>query len=268
MRAAHTLAIVLINAGLASCGADAPSATSQGEGRADTEMVHASPWPPVSHPEPAFSSEHDGAEIVRIAMISSEATSPALASPSEAASATSSLEPGFLDRVARAAEARTRVRVVYDPAYVRLDYPMGDVADDRGVCIDVVIRAYRAVGVDLQVEIHEDMARAFSAYPNLWGLSGTDRNIDHRRVPNLETYLARQGAELTASEAFEDYLPGDIVTYRLPGNLPHAAVVSSRRARDGAPLIVHNIGLGPRLENRIFEWPVHRHFRWTGPENG
>ncbi|MGD2131500.1 MAG: DUF1287 domain-containing protein [Maricaulaceae bacterium] len=171
----------------------------------------------------------------------------------------------FADRLALAAEARTRRFVRYDPAYRRLDYPMGDVPDDRGVCIDVVIRAYRAVGVDLQVEIHEDMSAAFAAYPEIWGLSRPDPNIDHRRVPNLETFLARAGAELPASADPADYRPGDVVTYRIENGLPHAAIVSSRTSADGRPLIVHNIGAGTRIEDRLFDWPVHRLYRWSGP---
>lgn len=283
MRLTHTLAIVLLNAGLASCGADAPSATSQGEGRAGAETVFAFPRPPVSISEPVPSKTETESRESPVSSASGAATAldvgrgeaqPTVALRSADGADLSGGRPGqserpvadeapFATRLARAAENRTRHSVLYDPAYVQIDYPMGDVAADRGVCIDVIIRTYRALGVDLQVTIHEDMAANFSAYPALWGLSRTDHNIDHRRVPNLETFLARAGAELPATNIASDYQPGDIVTYRLPGNLPHAAVVSTRMsAWSGDPMIVHNIGRGPRLEDRIFEWPVHRHYRW------
>lgn len=164
--------------------------------------------------------------------------------------------------IARAAEERTRHQVIYDPSYVRLAYPGGDVAPDRGVCTDVVIRTYRAIGVDLQKLVHEDMRRAFGKYPRTWGLKRPDPNIDHRRVPNLEVFLARQGAEVPANDDASDYLPGDIVTWRLPDGRPHMGVVSTRSAPSGRPLIAHNIGAGPKLEDMLFEYAVHRHFRW------
>ena len=185
---------------------------------------------------------------------------------SDVAASAAPLAQDFGARIALAAEARTRRFVLYDPAYRRLDYPMGDVPDNRGVCVDVVIRALREVGVDLQEKVHEDMADHFAAYPNLWGLTRPDPNIDHRRVPNVETYLARAGHELPASQDPTDFRPGDVVTYRIENGLPHAAVVSARTASDGTPLIVHNIGAGTRLEDRLFDWPVHRRFRLTAPE--
>ena len=151
----------------------------------------------------------------------------------------------------------------YDGSYVRLAYPGGDVPVERGVCSDVVIRAMRAAGVDLQQAVHEDMRRNFAAYPALWGLRRPDRNIDHRRVPNLETWLRRAGHALPATGRASDYLPGDLVSWRLPGGLPHIGVVSDRRARDGSgrPLVVHNIGAGAQVEDVLLAWPPVGHFR-------
>ncbi len=162
-----------------------------------------------------------------------------------------------------AALDRTRHGVRYDPAYVRLEYPGGDVAADRGVCTDVVIRSYRAaLGQDLQVLVHEDMTADFGAYPKNWGLSRPDRNIDHRRVPNLQAFWRRAGAALPVSRDSGDYLPGDLVTWSV-GGLPHVGLVVDRVApRSGRWMIVHNIGAGPRLEDCLFDWPVTGHFRW------
>ena len=140
---------------------------------------------------------------------------------------------------------------------MRLDYPGGDVAADRGVCADVVVRALRALDIDLQQLVHEDMKRAFAAYPDHWGLTRPDRNIDHRRVPNLEAYLSRAGAKLRPSDNPADYAPGDIVAWNLKGDagwLPHIGIVTDRIAPSGRPLIVHNIGAGPKLEDVLFSW--------------
>ena len=161
-----------------------------------------------------------------------------------------------------AARARVGTTLFYDPAYVGLDYPDGDVADDRGVCSDVVIRAFRSAhALDLQKAVHEDMRAAFSAYPDNWGLSRPDRNIDHRRVPNLETWFARQGWELTLSDNPDDYLPGDVVTFRLGNRLPHIGIVSHRKTTDGVPLLIHNIGAGTREEDVLFAYPMEQRFR-------
>ena len=166
---------------------------------------------------------------------------------------------GFLT----AALAQTRQSVVYDGAYRRIPYPMGDVPADRGVCTDVVIRAYRAVGIDLQRLVHEDMEADFAAYPHLWGLSEPDANIDHRRVPNLKTFFARHGTNLPISPAAKDYAPGDLVTWMLPGNLPHIGIVTDRLSQDGEhPLVVHNIGAGPKLEDVLFAFPITGHYRY------
>lgn len=168
----------------------------------------------------------------------------------------------FATDLARAAEARTERLVVYDPSYVSIPYPMGDVPDGRGVCSDVVIRAFRGAGVDLQQLVHEDMRRAFSAYPKIWGLASTDRNIDHRRVPNLETFFRRRGAALPVSGDPAGYLPGDVVSWRLPNGLPHIGIVSSRRAAGGRPLMVHNIGASTRAEDMLFDFEIAGHFRF------
>ena len=165
-------------------------------------------------------------------------------------------------KVAAGAELRATKAEVYDPAYVVLAYPMGDVADDRGVCTDTVIRAFRHAGVDLQVKVHEDMAANFGVYPKMWGLKKPDRNIDHRRVPNLETYVKRKGGAKTLSTVAADYRAGDIVSWRLSGGgLPHIGVVT-RKTLGGQPLIAHNIGAGTREEACLFDWPMSGWFRF------
>ena len=173
------------------------------------------------------------------------------------------------ERFVEVAIERTTHTVVYDGRYRRLSYPGGDVPDSVGVCTDLVIRAYRAVGVDLQRLVHEDMTVHFDTYPQLWGLSRPDANIDHRRVPNLRTFFSRHGAALTISDSAEAYSPGDLVTWMLPGNLPHIGIVTGRRSTDGArPLIVHNIGAGPHLEDMLFRFPITGHYRYAGPGRG
>lgn len=172
----------------------------------------------------------------------------------------------FGERLSAAAIARTETRVVYDPSYQRLGYPMGDVASDRGVCADEIVRALRAVGVDLQVLVHEDMTRAFSAYPQLWGLPAPDSNIDHRRVPNLETFFTRKGYRLAPSLDPKSYRAGDIVAWNLRGEagfLPHVGIVTDRIGASGWPMIVHNIGEGPKLEDVLFSWPMTGRYRIT-----
>jgi len=162
-----------------------------------------------------------------------------------------------------AAQDRLEHNVRYDGRYIKLGYPGGDVPANIGVCTDVVIRSYRAAyGFDFQKAVHEDMRANFSAYPKNWGLSHTDRNIDHRRVPNLEAYLKRQGASLGVSQKAEDFQPGDIVSWRLGGGLPHIGIVSDRKAQDGTPLIIHNVGAGPQEENVLFAYKMTGHFRF------
>ena len=168
----------------------------------------------------------------------------------------------FPVKVAIGAELRAKKNEIYDPAYVKLAYPMGDVPDDRGVCTDTVIRAFRHAGVDLQVEVHKDMAANFGVYPRAWGLKKPDRNIDHRRVPNLETFFRRRGGARTLSRTASDYLAGDIVSWRLTGGgLPHIGVVTRKKFRD-EPLVAHNIGAGTREEACLFDWPMQGWFRF------
>jgi uncharacterized protein len=174
----------------------------------------------------------------------------------------------LLKKLVAAAEERTHHTVRYDPAYVRIPYPGGDVPQDTGVCTDEVIRSYRTVGVDLQKEVHEDMERNFSAYPQQrrWLLSHTDTNIDHRRVPNLMVFFSRKGETLAITEDPADYLPGDIVTWDLGGGVPHIGiVVHEKSAEGGRHLIVHNIGQGPRREDVLFAWKITGHYRYYGP---
>src|ERR1700731_3870210 len=171
----------------------------------------------------------------------------------------------FLEKLVAAAVERTHHIVRYDPAYVRIPYPNGDVPLDTGVCTDEIIRAYRAVGIDLQKEVHEDMVRNFSAYPNQrrWLLAHTDTNIDHRRVPNLMIFFARKGESLPASTRSEDYSAGDVVTWDLGGNVPHIGIVVNRKsARTGRYLVVHNIGRGPQMEDVLFSWKITGHYRY------
>jgi hypothetical protein len=173
-------------------------------------------------------------------------------------------EARFARDLVAAAIERTSHNVRYDGSYRRIPYPGGDVPPDVGVCTDLIVRAYREVGVDLQQLVHEDMRAHFSAYPALWGLSRPDANIDHRRVPNLQTFLRRRGAELEISSNPADYRAGDLVTWMLPGNLPHIGLVTSRRSRSGRPLIAHNIGRGPELEDMLFDYEVTGHYRYLG----
>jgi len=162
-----------------------------------------------------------------------------------------------------AAIERTSHQVTYDGSYRRLEYPGGDVPDNIGVCTDVIIRSYRAIGEDLQVSVHEDMLRSFSDYPQHWGLSRPDSNIDHRRVPNLQRFFIRHESKQPITDNAADYQPGDIVTWMLPGNLPHIGIVVDRRSTDSQRhLIVHNIGSGPKMEDILFRFPITGHYRY------
>ena len=158
--------------------------------------------------------------------------------------------------------AQTRSPVIYDGSYRRIAYPGGDVPESIGVCTDLIIRAYRRVGVDLQVEVHEDMKRGFGAYPQLWGMSRPDPNIDHRRVPNLQTFFRRAAAELPTSRDAAAYRPGDLVTWMLTGNLPHIGIITGDTSRAGTPLVVHNIGRGPEIEDALFSYRITGHYRF------
>lgn len=165
-----------------------------------------------------------------------------------------------------AALERTRHQVTYNGAYFRIDYPMGDVPAQYGVCTDVVIRSYRALGIDLQQLVHEDMREHFALYPakRIWNQTRTDRNIDHRRVPNLQEFFSRHGQSLPVSRKGKDYRAGDLVTWMLPGNLPHIGIVVDVMSEDGErPLIVHNIGAGPQLEDVLFNYPITGRYRFA-----
>ncbi|MGD7654278.1 MAG: DUF1287 domain-containing protein [Verrucomicrobiales bacterium] len=167
-----------------------------------------------------------------------------------------------------AARSQINVTTSYDPSYRTLKYPGGDVPAATGVCTDVVIRALRkAHGIDLQKHVHLDMNAHFSSYPKTWGLTTTDRNIDHRRVPNLKTYFTRKGYSRTVGKSAGDYLPGDLVTCIVPPNRPHIMIVSDRTNDDGTPLVIHNIGGGTREEDRLFEFKLTGHFRIPAPGN-
>jgi len=166
-------------------------------------------------------------------------------------------------QVVAGAVEQTGYTRIYDPAYVQLAYPGGDPPPDRGVCSDVVVRAFRRAGIDLQKEVHEDMARHFAAYPKLWHMRAPDSNIDHRRVPNLMTYFMRMGKSLPITKKAEDYAPGDVVAWDLGNGLLHLGVVTDTRAADtGDYEIVHNIGAGARLDDVLFSWTIIGHYRY------
>lgn len=166
-------------------------------------------------------------------------------------------------KIAEAARKQIGITRFYDPSYVSMDYPNGDVEKDRGVCTDVVIRAVR-VGLeeDLQKLVHLDMKSNFSAYPKNWGLSRPDRNIDHRRVPNLRAFFKRRGFSKPVTKKPEDYQPGDIVTCTVANKLPHVMIVSDKKSSEGVPLIIHNIGFGALEEDGLFTYPLTGHYRW------
>lgn len=165
------------------------------------------------------------------------------------------------DAIATAARNQIGVTTSYDPSYRRIAFPNGDVPLDTGVCADVVVRALRGIDIDLQAELNADMRAHFSAYPANWGLSKPDRNIDHRRVPNLRRWFQRKGWSLGASDDAADYAPGDVVSWRLADGRPHIGVVSSRRTADGRPLVVHNIAVGAREEDVLFAWTITGRYR-------
>lgn len=172
------------------------------------------------------------------------------------------------DRVVETARARTLLGIRYDPKYVQLDYPGGDVAPDTGVCTDVIIRTFRSgLRFDFQKAVHEDMKANFSKYPKNWGLKRADKNIDHRRVPNLETFLKRQGASLPVTKNAEDYHPGDIVSWRLGGRLPHIGIVSDKKSEWGTPLIIHNVGQGVVEDDLLFNTDIEGHYRFLPRPN-
>jgi uncharacterized protein YijF (DUF1287 family) len=173
----------------------------------------------------------------------------------------------FLKKLSAAAIERTHHVVRYDPGYMTIAYPGGDVPPETGVCTDEIVRAYRALGIDLQKEVHEDMRANFSAYPSktIWRLDHPDPNIDHRRVPNLMVFFHRKGEVLPMSNRAADYHPGDLVTWDLGHGLTHIGMVVDSRAASGRFMVVHNIGQGPRLEDVLFDWKITGHYRYFGP---
>lgn len=174
-----------------------------------------------------------------------------------------SAQTDFFKQLSDSALTLTRQHVEYDPSYYTLEYPNGDVPPDKGVCTDVIIRAYRKLGIDLQKEVHEDMSVAFEVYPANWGLVRSDKNIDHRRVPNLMTFFGRHGIVKAISQNANDYHAGDIVCWNLGGGITHIGMVSNRRSADGGrPLIIHNIGAGQVLEDMLFEFKIIGHYQF------
>ncbi len=173
----------------------------------------------------------------------------------------------FSEKLAQAALERTTHQVRYDGRYLKIGYPMGDVPDGIGVCTDVVIRSYRELGVDLQQLVHEDIRQHFNRYPNhkRWGLSRPDANIDHRRVPNLRVFFERHGASLPVSDRAQDYVPGDIVTWKLNEKMVHIGIVAEERAylNPSRHLIIHNIGRGPELGDMLFDYEITGHYRYS-----
>lgn len=170
----------------------------------------------------------------------------------------------FSQKLSNAAMTITADKVTYDPAYFSIKYPNGDVPQDKGVCTDVVIRAYRKLGMDLQKAVHEDMVKNFAQYPKIWGLKHTDTNIDHRRVPNLQVFFTRHSKKLAVSTQAQDYQAGDIVTWMIQDKLPHIGIVSHIKSDDGMrPLIVHNVGAGQVLEDFLFRYPITGHYQYA-----
>ncbi|MBZ2206272.1 DUF1287 domain-containing protein [Massilia soli] len=170
------------------------------------------------------------------------------------------------DQLVTAARKQIGVTLLYDGRYQRLAYPGGDVPINVGVCTDVVIRAYRHLGIDLQQKVHQDMRKAWQSYPHppAWGLKRPDTNIDHRRVLNLAAFFKRHGRALVPTQAKHDYRPGDVVAWLLPGALPHIGIVSDRRSNAGTPLIIHNIGAGTEESDILFAYKLTGHYRYPG----
>jgi uncharacterized protein len=176
---------------------------------------------------------------------------------------TISAQDTFSKKLSNAAVELTKQKVTYDPTYFSIPYPNGDVPAGKGVCTDVVIRAYRKLNTDLQQLVHEDMKANFKKYPNRWGLTKTDRNIDHRRVPNLMTFFSRHGQSLPTSKKSEDYKPGDIVTWDLSSGVPHIGIVIDKKSQDNLRyLIVHNIGSGQEISDCLFQFKITGHYSY------
>ena len=174
-----------------------------------------------------------------------------------------SAQDNFAFKLSQAAIEITSDRVTYDPQYFRIEYPNGDIPSNKGVCTDVIIRAYRKLGIDLQKEVHEDMASNFNKYPKNWELKSTDTNIDHRRVPNLMVFFARHGRLKKISSDPEDYLPGDIVTWDLGNGITHIGIVVNKKSSDQKRnLIVHNIGNGQEISDCLFTFKITGHYTY------
>ncbi len=175
----------------------------------------------------------------------------------------SNAQSNFYSTLADSALTLTKQIVYYDPAYFTIKYPKGDVPSDRGVCTDVIIRAYRKLGIDLQKEVHEDMQANFDKYPKKWGIKHTDKNIDHRRVPNLMVFFTRHGVEKTITTNPKDYKPGDIVCWDLAGGVTHIGIVVNKKSYDGKRyLLVHNIGGGQVIEDCLFSYKIIGHYKY------
>ncbi len=189
----------------------------------------------------------------------------AQASQQASLASSSTSKQQFTARLVGAAVERANHAVRYVPDYVRIGYPNGDVPANTGVCADEIIRAYRGVGVVLQKEVHEDMVTHFSEYPRKWGLKNTDTNIDHRRVPNLMVFFEHKGEVLPVTKNSTDYLPGDIVTWDLGGNVPHIGILVDRHTFwNSNHLVLHNVGEGPKIEDVLFRWRITGHYRYYG----
>jgi len=205
-----------------------------------------------------------------LGLLAMAALATVAAQPRPQAAATPSRQE-FLRKFTAAAIERTQHVVRYDSSYVRIPYPGGDVPAGTGVCTDEVIRAYRALGIDLQKEVHEDMVANFSAYPSKWRWrrQSPDSNIDHRRVPNLMVFFNRKGEVLPITSRAEDYAPGDLVTWDLGGGATHIGMVVDRKTMFTRHyMIVHNIGEGPKMEDVLFNWKITGHYRYFGPGSG
>jgi uncharacterized protein YijF (DUF1287 family) len=173
-------------------------------------------------------------------------------------------QEAFQLKLAQEARKLTNDQVTYDPQYFKIAYPNGDVPANKGVCTDVIIRAYRKMGIDLQQLVHEDMKAHFGLYPKNWGLKSTDKNIDHRRVPNLMVFFERKGQKLSISSKAEDYKPGDIVCWNLGGGITHIGIVSNQLSEDKKRYkIIHNVGAGQVLEDFIFNYKIIGHYRFS-----
>ncbi len=190
--------------------------------------------------------------MIMVSVVLTLATSPP---------ATAALHRTRIAEVLEGAYKQVGATLHYDGSYRSIPFPAGDVPIERGVCTDVIVRAYRHAGIDLQLLVNQDMSRAFQHYPQLWGLSRPDPNIDHRRVANLATFFRRHGQTVSTSSRPEDYRAGDIVTWRLPSGAPHIGLISDR-LQGGKPLVVHNIGAGVQVEDVLLSFEITGHYRY------